>query len=230
MQRTIALCGGNEFDQASMAFSRAILQLIEHSQAKHIVLLPVAATDNPRKTIRNGTGHFYAVGARPEAIMVVDKATAQDPLVSAPIETADVIYLADGNPLDAVEGLADTEALLKIIHYWSEGAILAASGAAAMALCDLYWDSGVWEKGLGVIKGIVVLPHHANIAGRFSGERLREGLPANYTILGLDDSTGVVIRGQEAVVVGPDIVTVYRADGEQEYEDGARFTLDQPLS
>jgi hypothetical protein len=98
-----------------------------------------------------------------------------------------------------------------------------------MALCDYYWDSGAWEKGLGMLKGIVVIPHYEHIAGRFSPERLRENLPEGYTLIGLDDSTGIIIDGQQAQVAGPEVVTVIGVNGEQEYIEGKTFQLDQPL-
>jgi peptidase E len=218
---SIALCGGNEFDPASIPFSKAILRLTGTKQP-HVVIVPVAATDNPRKAARAGVGHFNSIGARTESIMVVNRETAQDSMMSASIETADVVYLSDGNPLDAVEALVDSEALLKLRHYWESGTILAASGAGAMILGDVYWDSGIWEKGLGMIKNLAVFPHHQFVVGRYSNERLREGLSPDYTI--------VIITGQEARVIGPDIVTVYAADGLHEYEDGQRFTLSTALT
>ena len=161
--------------------------------------------------------------------MIADAATANDPTESAPMESAHIVYLTDGNPLDAVTNLAGSEALAKLGRAWQRGVVLAASGAAAMALCDLYWDSGVWEKGLGLLKGIVVLPHHEFLAGRFSADRLRQDLPAGYLILGLDNAMGLIIDGQRASVVGPETVTVYRAGGEQDYSGGDRFDLDVPL-
>ena len=162
--------------------------------------------------------------------MVTDRQTANDGSVSAALESVNVIYLTDGNPAAVVEILTDSNALGRLRHYWDAGATLAASGAAAMALCDLYWDSGIWEKGLGLLKGIVVLPHLEYLAGRFSGARLRQDLPADYTILGIEDSTGVLITEQQTKVIGVEPVTVYRANSEFEVEPDQTFALDAPIA
>jgi cyanophycinase len=228
MAGSVILSGGDDFSPEGNALVKAMLGLARQS-APRLVVVPVAAADNPRKAARNSTGAFSALGARAEPLSITDADTAHDPSLSVSMENAHIIYLTDGNPLDAVEGLAGSEALAKLGRAWQNGVVLAASGAAAMALCDLYWDSGVWEKGLSLLKGIVVLPHHEFLVGRFSADRLRQDLPAGYLILGLDDATGVIVDGQRASVVGPETVTVYRADGEQEYGDGDHFDLDTPL-
>src|SRR5689334_15004381 len=153
------LCGGNEFEEESNSLNKALLDAVKGKKPR-LVVLPIAATDNPRKAIKQGVNYFNKIGAWAESIMIVDADTANVPETSAPMETADIIYLTDGNPADALEGLAGSEALAKLIRAWGKGTIIAASGAAAMVLCDYYWDSGAWEKGLGVLKGIVVIPHY----------------------------------------------------------------------
>lgn len=194
-----------------------------------LVIIPVAATDNPRKSVKAGVRYFDSLGARTEYAMVVDADTADLGGQAAAVERADVIYLSDGNPFDAVKGLRNTEALGKILTVWHAGGVLAGCGAGAMALCERYWDSGVWEQGLGVLSGIAVLPHHQAITGRFSAERLRQGLPSDTLILGLDDATGVLINGPEVRVVGPGVVTLYRAESETDYTDGQSFTLNKSV-
>src|SRR5258708_21784959 len=185
MPGIVALCGGNEFEADTKGFNKAVLRAARTDKPQ-VVILPAAFPDNPRKAGKAGVGALSAIGARAEAILIADRATANDSQLAAPIETAQVIYLADGNPLAAVETLRETETLRHLEHRWQQGAILAASGAAAMALCELYWDAGVWESGLGLLKGIAVLPHYAHIARRFSPERLLKDLPASITLIGLD--------------------------------------------
>jgi len=228
MPGAIVLNGGNEFAAESNALNKAMLDLTSRRPVQ-LVVVPMGA-NNPRKAAQQGIRYFRTFGIQAESILFPDAEAANVANLSAAMESADVIYLTDGNPLDAVRIFADTEAFAKLRRAWERGVIIAASGAGAMALCDLYWDSGVWEKGLGLLKGIVVIPHQELVAGRFSGERLRQGLPPEYTILGLDDATGVIITEQQARVYGPEVVTVYRPDQEQDYNAGDSFTLDQPLA
>jgi cyanophycinase-like exopeptidase len=220
----VVLNGGNEFSTESNALNRALLRLAR-KQPPRVLIVPAAEANNPRKATRSGVAYFKALGADADAVLISDHAAANDPAASAPIETTEVIYLTDGNPLHALKALTDSEALERLRRAWASGAVLAASGGAAMALCDVYWDSGVWAQGLGLLKAFVVLPHYEHVAGRLSPDRLRKDLPTGYMILGLDDSTGVVIKRQEARVVGPGTVTVYSADSEREYSDGETFAL-----
>jgi cyanophycinase-like exopeptidase len=225
---TVVLSGGNEFEQQSNGLNRGMLRLVSKTPAR-IMVIPVAATDNPRKAVRTGVGYLSRLGARAEELMITDQSTANDQALAAAVEAADIMYFTDGNPLSMVEILSNSAALPKLWSAWKNRAILAASGASAMALCDYYWDSGLWEKGLGLFKGIVVLPHYEYVAGRFSPERLRKDLPAGYTILGLDEATGIIIDGQRVKVHGQGIVTVYGPDSEKEYTDTDTFSLDSRI-
>lgn len=230
MPGAIVLNGGNEFTAESNALNQAMLGMTQpRPVAPQLVIVPMGA-DNPRKAAQQGIRYFRSFGIQAESMLFPDAAAANVATLSAAMESADAIYLTDGNPLDAVRILTGTEALAKLRHAWERGAVIAASGAGAMALCDLYWDSGIWEKGLGLLKGIAVIPHHGLVVGRFSGERLRQGLSPEYAVLGLDDATGVVISGQQAHVYGPETVTVYRPGEEQEYTSGGSFLLDQPVA
>jgi cyanophycinase len=193
--------------------------------APRVIVLPTAA-DNPRKAALQAVGALNALGAKAVPVMIADAASANDPAASAALERAQIVYLTSGNPLTLVETLKGTEALARLQYAWANGVMLAASGAGAMALCDYYWDSSFWEKALGVLKGMVVLPHHEMIAGRFDGARLRAGLPAEYTLLGIDEQTAALITEQEVEVLGAGDVTVYRADSEQAYSGGQTFQLD----
>lgn len=224
------LLGGDEFGPRSQPLNQAILRLTGKDSPR-VVILPVAA-ENPGKVARTGINTLNMLGASAEWTLAGAKSVSdQSSVPLTGIETAHAIYLPDGGPLDATTALANTEALAKVRRAWASGTILAASAAGAMALCDHYWDGGLWEPGLGLLKGIVVLPHHEMVIGRFSTDRLRQGLPEGYEILGLDDVMGVIVEqaGQECSVLGPDFVTVYRADSVEEYNDGGHFKLAVPV-
>lgn len=228
MPGPLILIGGSEFSPETNPVNQAVLRA-GRQPLPRVVIMPSAARDNPRKAARSGESALSKLGARIEVVMIADPETANDPLASAPLEAAEVIYLTDGSPLDAVEILAGSEALNRLRRAWNGGTVLAASGASAMALCDLYWNGGSWEKGLGLLQGIVVLPHFEFVIGRFSAARLRQDLPEKYTILGLDESTGVFVEDQVGRVVGPNTVTVYTLDKEEECTEGMTFSLELPL-
>ncbi len=228
MVKPLMLSGGAEFTPESNALDRAMLRQ-SSERVPIVVIVPVAATDNPRKVVKPGVRYFDSLGARAGYAMVVDAQTADMGGQAAEVERANVIYLPDGSPLDAVNGLRGTHALAKMLTAWHSGAVLAGVAAGAMALCEYYWDSGNWETGLGLLTGITVLPHHEIVSARFSPERLRRDLPVNTVILGLDDATGVLINGAQVRVVGPGVVTIYRSDTETDYTDGQSFALDKSV-
>lgn len=224
MPGRVMLIGGNEFGRESTPLLSRLLRAAG-PDAPRVTVLPTAA-DNPRKAARQAVGALNALGAKAAPVMIADATIASDPAASAALESTQIVYLTDGNPLALVEALKGTETLARLQHAWANGVMLAASGAGAMALCDYYWDSGLWEKALGVLKRMVVLLHHEMIAGRFNAVRLRTGLPAEYILLGIDEQTAALISGQEVEVLGAGDVTVYRADSEQAYTGGQTFELD----
>lgn len=224
MPGVVALDGGNEFAPENQAIYAEIHRTTGLSTPR-LVILPTAATDNPRKAARSAHAFFRRLGYESEYIMTAGEESADDLQAAFPLERAHAIYLTDGNPLDAVRNFTGSETLAKAQRAWQSGAILMACGASAMALCDFYWDSGAWEHGLGLLKGIVALPHHERLSARFSAEKLRAGLSFDYVMLGLDEATGVILDGQNGRVLGVDMVTVYQGDTTQEYPEGGAFLL-----
>ncbi len=108
MTGLVVLCGGNEFEEESDSLNKALLDAVKGKKPR-LVVLPIAATQNPRKATKQGVNYFNKIGAWAESMMISDAATANAPEMSAPMETADIIYLTDGNPADAVEGLAKAD-------------------------------------------------------------------------------------------------------------------------
>lgn len=224
MSKQIFLSGGAEFDDATIPVDKAMIALTRISFPT-LVIVPAAAAAHAKRTVRAGMHYFSKLGASPAFTMVVDDATAESGEKSVTLENCDAIYLTDGSPLDAVQTLKGSSALKIMQTSWNRGAVLAACAASAMALCEFYWDGGVWESGLGVLKKLAVLPHHQVVAGRYSYTRLRAGLPEGTQIVGIEDSTGVHIAGETAKVIGAGAATLYTPDDELEYLAGESFIL-----
>src|SRR5258707_12644089 len=97
MPGPIVLCGGSEFEEASIPLNKAVVRLAGQTEPR-VAIVPIAATDNSRKAARSGVGHFKALNARAEAILISDAKSANDGALTGALETSDVIYLTDGNP------------------------------------------------------------------------------------------------------------------------------------
>ncbi len=172
---------------------------------------------------------------------------ADDPANGPAIFSADLIYLGAGSPSYAVRHLAESWLWQAVLSRQALGAGLAmasaaavASGAFALPVYEIY-KAGLdlhWLPGLDVFGAyglrLAVLPHWNNTDGGddldtsrcFMGlerfERLRAMLPAEVTILGIDERTGLTLdtSNGEIRVFGLGAVTVLNSAGEARHAAG----------
>jgi hypothetical protein len=186
-----------------------------------------------------------------ELIAARRKDSAADPddsAVVAGIEAADYIFAGPGSPTYTVRHLADTLAWRLFRERQQAGATLAFASAAAIAMgthvlpvYEIYKagaDLG-WERGLGLLPGLAILPHWNNAEGgagldtshcfmgaeRFA--QLRALLPPPTTILGIDEHTACILdtAAGECLVLGAGSVTVLRGETEQVFPSQSTFPL-----
>ncbi len=222
----IALAGGAEFMESMDEVDDFILRLLGRDP-KIIILPTAAANENPRKAARNGIKHFRRLGARSEALMVVDLSSANDPEIVAKLSDADMVYMCGGSPaylLSVLKGSAVMDAMLK---RHEEGVTVAGSSAGAMVLCEKMHaprDGASWVDGIGLVKGIVALPHF----DRATPERVSEMLnssPDGIGLCGIDEGTAAVYYNGEWKAVGPGQVTLLAKDGKRSYSSGQSFQI-----
>ncbi len=174
----------------------------------------------------------------------------EDATTAAAVLEADLIYLGAGSPSYAVRHLADSWLWWAVMARLDMGAGVAMASAAAVASGafalpvyeiykaghDLYWLPGLDVFGAYGLR-LAVLPHWNNTDGGdeldtsrcFMGlarfERLRAMLPADVTILGIDERTGLTLNTSngDIRVFGLGAVTVLNAEGETRHAAGATF-------
>jgi hypothetical protein len=179
---------------------------------------------------------------------------ADDAIALAAMLQANYLFAGPGSPSYAVAHLRDTLALRYLSERWHAGATIAAASAAAIAFGrwalpvyeifkaghDPHWLDGLDLAGLPV----AVVPHWNNHEGgdafdssrcfvgleRFA--RLRELLPAEAVILGVDEHTACVLQYDEprARVLGVGSVTVERAGRVERCASGESFPLEWLMS
>ena len=177
-------------------------------------------------------------------------AGTDDPATGVAVFEADLIYLGAGSPSYAVRHLADSWLWSAVLARQALGAGLAMASAAAVASGalalpvyeiykaghDLHWLPGLDVFGAFGLR-LAVLPHWNNTDGGdeldtsrcFMGlerfERLRAMMPADVSILGIDERTGLVLDPStgEIRVFGLGDVTVLNAEGETRHSAGATF-------
>lgn len=223
-QPLVALVGGEEFTEAAEAFDRELLALIE-AKTPNVAILPTAAkSENPFLAAAHGIAHFRRLGADPYGVMIVDKVTADAPVLVAELTGADIVYLTGGNPSDLLEGIRDSRAWQKLLEMADAGVVIAGSSAGAMVLGERIAFGGQESEALGLVAGVIVLPHFER-ADAERIEQLVQAAPAGMTYLGIDGATGCLRAGGEWRVAGPGRVQVITRDGAEIVESGGVFRL-----
>jgi cyanophycinase-like exopeptidase len=176
--------------------------------AIRVAIVPAAAADQrPDLAARHGVDAFARVAAaagiaaRAEAVMVVDAASAASASLARRLAGADLVHLPGGDPgrlLDILDGSAAWHAILAAV---ARGAVLAGASAGAMVLAAWTWTPGGWRRGLGLVPGLVVVPHAERVArtgwaGTFGARVPVQAEPIGR--LGLDERTAILSE------VGPD--------------------------
>jgi cyanophycinase-like exopeptidase len=175
------------------------------------------------------------------------------PTTATALSAANCIYAGAGAPGFMIRQLQDTRLLAAIRQRHAQGAALVFSSAAALAVsahalpvyeifkagADLSWLSGLDILGpFGY--HLTIVPHWNNKEGGaeldtshcFMGlerfERLQSLLPAQETILGIDEHTACILdlAAEQAQVLGRGTLTLLRQDMPPlVYHAGAKFPL-----
>jgi cyanophycinase-like exopeptidase len=164
-----------------------------------LAIVPSAAAGHgPGAAGRFGADALTRVAAaagfdvRVDVVEVVDAASADDRGLAATLAAADLVHLPGGDPALVPAILAGTAAWRAIVAARARGAVLAGASAGAMGLCDWTWTQGGVRRGLGVVHGLVVVPHFDTVPrDRWEGE-LEAAAAAGVGLLGLDERTGVL--------------------------------------
>lgn len=198
----IALHGGGEFEAGDEPFLDALVGAARRSGAAlRIAVVPVAAAgERPTASANHGIAALKRAAARAGvpaevgAVLVVDRDTAEDPNLAARLATADLIYLPGGNP-DLVPATLDgTLAWRSILAAHGRGAVVAGASAGAMGLATRTWTPAGWRAGLGLVSGLIVVPHFGMFESNLDAwaTTIDELEAAGFGRLGLDERTGII--------------------------------------
>jgi cyanophycinase len=229
MNGYLLLEGGAEFGgQMSLPDLKA-LELAGGLNAPVRIIPTAAAPDhNDGRAGQNGVRWFRTLGAtNVESLKLIDKPSANSPLLAKAVRDAKLIYLLGGFTHYLGQTLKDSACWQAALDAFQNGAVIAGSSAGAMVMCRYYFNPGrddVFE-GLNLIPNALVLPHH-NTFGKGWAARLSALMP-DVTLLGIDERTGMLSNSAatEWSVLGAGQVTIYR-DGKPEiHPAGQQFGL-----
>lgn len=247
----IALVGSGEYLPRMEDVDRQLLARVGGTTGR-VVVLPTAAgleePASPRRWADSGIRHFTRLGLHVDAVNILRREDAFDPRWQPALEQADFVYFSGGNPRHLIETLTDSPAWATIAARHAAGSVLAGCSAGAMAFGRLtlqprrLWGGAApppdtWYPALGLLPGIVALPHFDRWVARMGQSTLKQlaaSLPERVTLIGVDEDTALVsfdgcgATERPAVwhVLGRQGISVINAEhGEVRYPSGTSVEL-----
>ncbi|HEY2896610.1 MAG TPA: cyanophycinase [Gemmatimonadaceae bacterium] len=203
------------------------LEMSGASDGAPIVLITTASTDPAKAAVAWKRDLESAGATNVEAPIIDRRERAQDPACAELVRTARGIFLGGGDQLKLVSTLGGSRTWRAVREAFGNGAIVCGTSAGAAALSETVLSGGEVTSagsaiplhlgpGLGLLGFSSVVDTHFARRGRL--QRLIQQVALNPELLGIgiDENTGLVVRGHLAEVVGPG--NVYYVDGR-----GARF-------
>jgi len=193
----LALVGGFEWTEGC-TFDATLLRA---SGGKEVVVLPTAAAyQHPERVALHAAEWFSTLGGQVEGLMVVDRASANDPGMAAVVRKARFVYLAGGSPLHLKSVLKGSATLEALRAAWTAGAVVAGSAAGAMVLTDPMVDprGGALTVGLGLVDQLAVVPQFGDGLEDLHGQKLQRTValaPIGLPVVGIPDRTALLRAG-----------------------------------
>jgi len=225
----LLLAGGAEFKGRMEAADRAALALAGRRQGPLVILPTAAAPDNDAEGAgRNAVEWFRRLGEENIILLpIVDKKSADDPVLSNRLREARLVYLLGGHPAFLEETLRTGRCLNALWEAYHKGAVLSGSSAGAMVLCGRYVDpvAKKIKKGFGFQKEVIVIPHHDTFGN--SWPRMYAEKAAGARWVGIDEQTGMLGQADQKQwsVYGKGGVTLYQASGKEFWAAGTTFQI-----
>lgn len=218
----VCLQGGGEFSPGCVPMDAAVL---ERSQGPVVVTaLAGAVGEDYRTATANGVRYFLELGA-PDVVAAPD--VREDPADGLrALRSAGLLVLPGGSPsrlLDALTSSGAADVVRALLD--ADGTVVAAS-AGAMVLCD--WtvlpDRRGPERspvsvvpGLGVVPGILVLPHWSGGSSRGEWLRaIRATVPDDLELVGIPEESGLLVEDRGMTAVGRDATRLVNAQRDLE--------------
>jgi cyanophycinase len=159
--------------------------------------------------------------------MVLNRRDAQDDANVKAVKGAAFVYLSDGSPLHLRSVLKESQLLAVLAGGYSNGSVLAASGAGATVLGDPMVDprGGAYTVGLGVVSNLAIFPYHGSAADHLR-QRSIELLAEHAILAGVDEHTALVRPANGPWrAIGAGSVTLYSEGHVQSHHDSEIVTL-----
>jgi cyanophycinase-like exopeptidase len=216
----IALVGSGEFTPATEDVDLALLA----GRSGRVVYLPTAAALEGEERIdywvELGRAHYQRLGVEAIPLMVLNRDDADSARLADQVAGAGMVYLSGGNPTYLAKTLVGTRVGAAINEVWMQGSAVAGCSAGAIALTDTVPDirrrSGPPVPGLGLVPGVIVMPHFDQIERWMPGaiQWALDATPPGVHLVGIDEDTAIVGGPLEWRVMGRGHAWVLASVGE----------------
>jgi len=227
----LALLGGQEHTEGCEAIDRRLLEEVGSDRPSVTVVL--AASTPRRRAFKTHEAHAYwgRLGCDVQIAMAGGADETQRALDA--LAAPDIVVLTGGHPWLLHARLDRSPVLERILDLWHSGVPLSGSSAGAIALCE-------WRQYLKpprpfrlvpgafrVLPGTAAAPHF----DRYGLHRWARAVSRRYPklrILGLNDQTALVGRGDEFTVVGQHDVAMVQGGRATRFPVGATLEVGMP--
>ncbi len=223
---SLIIIGGNARDPL---FLSKFMELAGGEDAK-IVIIPTAWDD--RQVERDSAFINFKAGFENAGFKNITVLHTRDPKVAnnpefyAPISEASGVWFSGGRQWRIADGFLNTKAHEEFMKLLDRGGVIAGSSAGAsiqgsyLARGDSQGNTvmmGDHEVGLGFLKNSAIDQHILVRNRQFDIFEILENRPELFGI-GLDENTGIVVKGNEFEVIGNSFVAIY---------DGTRYSRER---
>jgi cyanophycinase-like exopeptidase len=258
---TVALLGSGETSLVGGRVFESLVQARANASPLRVAVLETPAGFEPNSDrVAGRVADFLALrlgSYHPEVTVIAARQrgtrfSPDDSGITAPLLSADLIFMGPGSPTYAVRQLQDSLAWRRVIARQRAGATLVFASAAVIAIgaCalpvyeiykaghDLHWHAGLNLFGAYGLR-LVFVPHWNNAEGGaeldtsrcFVGqarfEMLQSMLPRDVTVVGIDEHTALAmaLANGTAAVMGAGDVTVAQGSTVRTFSQAGRFSL-----
>lgn len=184
-----------------------------------IVVIPTAGGADDYPADWRGLRMFKEFGASAITLLHTnDRTVADSEEFVRPLTTARIVWFVGGRQWRLVDAYAHTRTQREIERVLERGGVVAGSSAGASILAS-YMVRGArennvvmmapgYEEGFGLIKGVAIDQHMLTRNRQDDLEEVVEKHPELLGI-GLDESTAIVVQGQQFEIVGASKVAIH---------------------
>lgn len=227
MNGTIALVGSGEYLDPIEKVDRVLLSRVDDPR---VVCLPTAAGEEGEISIQHwsqlGVDHFTKLGAKVEAVKVVDRVTADDESLAERIRAANFVYLSGGKPGYLLKTMRDSKAWAAINEVLNRGGVVAGCSAGAMIFGEHIPSFPAilpFKNAFGYLPNVVIVPHYDEFGEQWGGAI--KMMMGSKTLVGIDGNTALVCSDHRYEVSGSGSVTVWKKE-KRSYVEGEEVKLD----